>query len=98
MRGDCVSMDRSTLRILVGTLVILAAPSVAAEAQKGDAFGSRLRRFLDDHCVACHGPELQRRRLRLDRIPPTFDVPEVASTWVNVLDRLSAGEMPPKGR
>ena len=41
---------------------------------------------------------MQKRRLRLDRLPTAFDDPEVAATWVKVLDRLSAGEMPPKGR
>ncbi len=28
----------------------------------------------------------------------TFDDKDVAATWVKVLDKLSAGEMPPKGR
>ncbi len=41
---------------------------------------------------------MQKRRLRLDRLPPAFHDPEVAATWVKVLNRLSAGEMPPKGR
>ena len=56
----------------------------------------RLRRFLDEHCVACHGPEVQKRRLRLDQVPLKFAEEDVAATWVLVLDKLSRGEMPPK--
>ena len=91
-------MDRAHLRLLAATLALLAAPYRPAEAQEGESVATRCRAFLDDHCVACHGPERQRSRLRLDRLPPAFDDPDATATWVKVLDRVASGEMPPKGR
>ncbi len=97
-RSDRVPMDRATFRMLAAILVILAVPNWQAAAHEGESFEPRLRHFLDDHCVACHGTEVQKRRLRLDRLPQAFGEPEAAATWVKVLDRVSRGEMPPKGR
>ena len=75
-------------------LLITAGP---ASAQERRAFETQLRQFVSQHCVACHGPEVQKRRLRLDTLPRTFDDKDVAATWVKVLDKVSRGEMPPKG-
>jgi hypothetical protein len=81
---------------LVVFLVLVAANAGRVFAQSADPFESQLRGFLDQHCVGCHGAEVQKRRLRLDELPLTFGDPDVAATWVKVLDRLSRGEMPPK--
>jgi hypothetical protein len=77
-------MDRAAFRMLIAALAILAAPSRQAAAREGESFEPRLRPFLDDHGVGCHGPELQKRRLRLDWLPAAFDDPEAAATWVKV--------------
>jgi Protein of unknown function (DUF1592)/Protein of unknown function (DUF1588)/Protein of unknown function (DUF1587)/Protein of unknown function (DUF1585)/Protein of unknown function (DUF1595)/Planctomycete cytochrome C len=90
-------MARVTVRILVAFLTILVASAGRASAQGHDAFEARLRPFLENHCVACHGPEIQRRRLRLDQLLLAFDDKDVSSNWVKVLDKLTRGEMPPKG-
>jgi len=89
-------MGGSPLRCLVVALAFLAAAGPAF-GQAPDAFASQFRRFLDQHCVACHGPDVQKRRLRLDTLPLAFGDKESATTWVKVLDKLSRGEMPPKG-
>jgi hypothetical protein len=57
------------LRLVVASLALLAADAGRAAAQGPDSFESRLRWFLGEHCVACHGPEVQKRRLRLDQLP-----------------------------
>ncbi len=76
-------------------LVASAGPAVA---QKQDAFEPRFRKFAEQHCVSCHGPEVQRRQLRLDKLPATFEERATAETWVKVLDRVARGEMPPRNR
>ncbi len=47
-----------------------------------------LRPFLDTYCVECHGPELQKGKLRLDGEIPL-------STLIKAHERIQDGEMPP---
>ena len=89
-------MATHTYRRLIGLLALLAAAGPVA-AQEGAAFEPQFRRFVGQHCVACHGPDVQKRKLRLDQLPATFADKDVAATWLKVLDRLERGEMPPKG-
>ena len=89
---------RRNLLGLVTFLALLAARPGRASAQGSDPFEPKLRQFLDEHCASCHGPEVQKRRLRFDRLPSAFGDKDVAATWVKVLDKLSNGEMPPKDR
>jgi mono/diheme cytochrome c family protein len=91
-------MSRTLKLLLFGFLTVLPIEAGRAATPPDDSFESGLRGFLDQHCVACHGPEVQKRRLRLDQLPWTPGHPDVAATWVKVLDRLSRGEMPPKGQ
>ncbi len=91
-------MARHLARFLIVSLVLPAVYAAQASSQGPHPPDSQLRAFLDDHCVACHGPEVQKHRLRLDRLPKAFGDQDVAATWVKVLDRISSGEMPPKGR
>jgi hypothetical protein len=90
-------MTRDISRLLIVSLSLVLAQAGRASAQERHPFASQLRMFLDEHCVACHGPDVQKRRLRLDRLPLACDDKDVAATWAKVLDRLSRGEMPPKG-
>jgi mono/diheme cytochrome c family protein len=90
-------MAHDSVRLMVAFLTILVANAGRASAQGHDTFRGRLLPFLETHCVACHGPEIQKRRLRLDQLPVAFDDNDMASTWVKVLDKLTRGEMPPKG-
>jgi len=48
--------------------------------------------FVERHCVECHGPEVQKAKLRLDTLAPESE------TWTRVLDRVRSGEMPPQAR
>jgi hypothetical protein len=82
--------------VLLGTAATRLAAQEKAPAK--DSFPAKLRAFVDEHCVDCHGPRVQKRRLRLDTLPHAFDDKDVAVTWVKVLDRVSRGDMPPKNR
>ncbi len=52
--------------------------------------------FLERHCVECHGAEKPKGHLRLDTY--RVESPDDASvaTGVRILERIRAGEMPPK--
>ncbi len=53
--------------------------------------------FFDQHCIRCHGEKKQKGDLRLDQLTPDFDTTKNVSTWVEVMDNLNLGEMPPEG-
>ncbi len=58
-------------------------------------FEEHVRPFIEEHCVACHGPESAEQELRLDTLAPDFVTRPEADHWVEILDRLNLGEMPP---
>ena len=52
--------------------------------------------FFTKYCINCHGPEESEGDLRLDTLPADFAKRQPAAKWVEVLDRLNLGEMPPE--
>jgi len=52
--------------------------------------------FIEKHCIACHGPEKQKGKLRLDEMPLEMSNDSIAAHWQDVLDMLNAGDMPPE--
>ncbi len=79
-------------------LILLAVGWTPALAQDSKAFEARFRRFVDQHCASCHGPDVQKRKLRLDNLAVRFQHKDAAATWEKILERLARGEMPPKDR
>lgn len=55
-----------------------------------------MKLFLEQRCFECHDDEIQKGGLRLDNLAFDYTNPEKARTWIKVLDRVEAGEMPPK--
>ncbi|NNE91613.1 MAG: DUF1592 domain-containing protein [Verrucomicrobiales bacterium] len=64
-------------------------------AQETGYDGTHASGFLKKHCVGCHGPEKQKGDLRLDRLETNFDSADAAEIWIEVMDNLNLGEMPP---
>jgi len=56
-----------------------------------------LRGFLDGNCVACHNKKAASGGLNLSAAAFRPEDPSNLAFWVKVHDRVSAGEMPPKG-
>jgi hypothetical protein len=79
-------------------LVLLGLCADRAQAQGNPDFTADFRKFAAKHCVSCHGPEVQKRKLRLDQLAFKFDDADVAATWAKVLDRMTRGEMPPRNK
>jgi Protein of unknown function (DUF1592)/Protein of unknown function (DUF1588)/Protein of unknown function (DUF1585)/Protein of unknown function (DUF1587)/Protein of unknown function (DUF1595)/Planctomycete cytochrome C len=82
-------------RVVSGSLIALAlllSPRLAIAQE------AKLRPFLDAHCIECHGPEVQKSRLRLDTLAADFADAATATIWTRVHDKLASGAMPPKSR
>jgi len=52
--------------------------------------------FLQQYCLSCHGPATAKAGYRIDSIGADFSAPTVAEHWKEIVDRINAGEMPPK--
>ena len=52
--------------------------------------------FIKQHCLSCHGAEKAKAGYRIDLIGTDFSAATVAGHWKEVIDRINAGEMPPK--
>ena len=52
--------------------------------------------FIEKHCVKCHGPKKQKGKVRLDELSLDISNNSQAQLWLDVLDTLNAGDMPPE--
>lgn len=61
-------------------------------------FTGKLQPFLNKHCYECHDGQSAKGGLNLDEISRDLSHPAVLEKWVRLIDRVAAGEMPPKER
>lgn len=54
------------------------------------------RPFLDQHCMDCHDAEMKKGGLDLSALSTDGADAAALKKWVQVFDRVAAGEMPPK--
>lgn len=86
---------RSPVRAVLPFLALLFSPA-AITASESAAFDQVVKPFIAKHCTACHGPEKQKGDLRLDTITANFDSPATSGHWMEVMERINSGDMPPK--
>jgi mono/diheme cytochrome c family protein len=89
---------RSTAFLALTGLALLPVSSTAQQVKPGPApeFATEVSPFLDRHCVRCHGQEKQKGDLRIDTLERDFSKSTVASRWMDIMERINSGEMPPK--
>ena len=71
------------------------APPVVVVDNK--SFAEHVQPFFTQRCVKCHGPDKAESKLRLDTLAADFVNRPASDQWVEVLDRINLGEMPPEG-
>jgi mono/diheme cytochrome c family protein len=88
------------LSALCALLVILGPARAAPTEPAADAkpFEEQFRPLLVKHCQGCHGGEKPKGDFRLDRLSADFADKTVSDRWLNVVEQLRAGAMPPKGK
>jgi hypothetical protein len=83
--------------VVSGLLVVLSASRSPGEATPEDAvFRARVAPLFRRYCVDCHAGKKPRGDLPLDTLAPDFD--RSGPAWKAILERLSAGTMPPAGK
>ena len=88
---------RGLLFAPISPVIVLAIWCQQASGQAA-AFKDAVRPLIENHCITCHGPEVQKAKLRLDDLQPDLQDERIMATWVKVYDKLVTGEMPPKKR
>ena len=79
----------STMRLCY---VVLAVGSVSASVSAAERF----ERFLENHCVRCHGAQKEEGDIRIDLLSRDFKAGVDSHHWAEALDKLNSGEMPPE--
>jgi hypothetical protein len=74
----------------------LEAAASAGSPEAAREFAAVVRPFLEAHCTACHGEKKQKGDLRLDTLAGDFANASVAGHWMEVMERINSGDMPPK--
>ena len=86
-----------TLRVLWLFLAVAAIDAPAVEpAHEGSGYAGIVQPFIQEHCVACHGPKKQKGKLRLDTLANDFLDPATAEKWADVVNTVNSHEMPPE--
>jgi len=70
--------------------LIVAAPLQSAPTPRPAA------PFLQKHCVECHDSDTKKGGLDVTALPFELKEPATFAKWVQIVDRVSLGEMPPK--
>jgi mono/diheme cytochrome c family protein len=86
--------------VWVGVLIALTPAPAPAQDSATDLYEARVRPLLIEHCYACHSRKAEKVKgdLRLDDLKPDFSTDAGRRQWLSVLERVSSGEMPPKGK
>jgi hypothetical protein len=90
-----MNKPRISYRVFAGILLPLtvnAAPLVLDPA----THEATVAPFIEEHCIRCHGPDKQKGKFRIDTLPVDFSDSTAAAKWLEVVDNINLGEMPPE--
>jgi len=77
------------------TVTLLALGFTSGEAALGMEADPAVSRFLKSHCIRCHGEETQEGKLAFHEAPFDFAQLKTSALWLEILEQLKAGDMPP---
>jgi hypothetical protein len=83
----------------VGTMALVAVTALGTSRTAGQgvpAADEPARTFLARHCQACHEGPKAKARFRLDSLAADFSDKANRERWLNVLEQIKSGAMPPK--
>jgi hypothetical protein len=75
---------------LLATAILPAASCLGAEGLE-----PQVQSFLKTHCLECHGPGSTKSDFRIDRLSTRVGFDDTPQ-WLEVMERISSGEMPPR--
>lgn len=80
---------------LLSKFLLLMACTAAIPSVAAAKFDPKVRAYLETHCVSCHGAKQAKNDFRVDNLSPKVGF-ENTPQWLEVMERINSGEMPPK--
>lgn len=87
-----------TLRLSTAVSLLAAASAIAtaqATSAPVTALDPKVTAYIQQHCLECHDADTQKGDFRMDTLSPKVGH-ENTPQWLEVMERISSGEMPPK--
>src|SRR5215813_426660 len=97
MRGRRKTLIRSLVILTLVCAAVALRGSQAQRAQGRPDFEKAVLPFLVENCYACHNARRKSGELDLEQFQTAASMIQQRETWEHVLQKLQAGEMPPKG-
>jgi hypothetical protein len=86
-----------TLLCCVAALGTLGAADTAAPLTDSQrVYETKVKPFLQAHCVKCHNDKDTRAGFRIDTLGTDFQAGKTADHWKEIYDNIGVGKMPPK--
>ncbi|MEA3212266.1 MAG: hypothetical protein QOE70_5323 [Chthoniobacter sp.] len=85
---------RALLAAVPATWALIGCPAFAAP--EATFFARKVQPFLEQHCFDCHDDSTQKGGVRLDDLAGDLAKRETSERWIDVLDQIESGAMPPK--
>lgn len=82
--------------LLSMSLTTLHVATAAEPVREIDSFGDAIQPFLAQHCIRCHGPDEQSGEFRVDTLSHDVGSGPSVNHWLEVIEKLNSGEMPPE--
>ena len=92
---ELVSIPAMLSRLLIVQALAFVFVFVCTARANGAEFDKAVSRFLESHCIRCHGVEKQKGKRALHEAPFDFAKAETSDLWFEILEQLAAGDMPP---
>lgn len=91
--GISASFKTSAI-VVIGLTFVIAPKCPAADNQ----YSQKIRPVLETHCLKCHSGEKPKGDLLLEKLGTDFNDRATREQWQAILERMQAGEMPPKSK
>ncbi|MFM7038428.1 MAG: DUF1592 domain-containing protein [Planctomycetaceae bacterium] len=83
------------MRMTLASLLLIGFANPVQAATSPDEFDKALLPYLQTHCLRCHNGEKQEGEFRIDLLSKNVGT-ESSPQWLEVMERINSGEMPPK--
>lgn len=75
--------------------ISVALAAIAASAAPPAPLAPKMQTYLQRHCLKCHGAEATKDEFRIDTLSSKVGF-EDTPQWLEIMQRINSGEMPPK--
>lgn len=78
-----------------GVMLLASTAQAAVQSAPGAGLDPKLNSYLEQHCYDCHDATTQKGDFRIDTLSSKIGF-ENTPQWLEIMERINSGEMPPK--